>query len=234
MNATTQRPMLDTRAKTPTLAETAAQTKGLKPATSQTKPPAAAKPAKEAKPAKQAMSDADKKVIEAAKAKLAAEKQAAKEAAAAVKAEAKAKADAEKQAAKEAKAKAAAEAKAAKLAEQEAVRKEKAEARDAARAARIEAGLGDRLVPADLSHYVVNKEVKTAAGHASVNCGDALATKLMGKTLDDVYAEAAVVLAEPEADLRKKYAHLNVGMQRMNLGNRMRAAGAKQETKKAK
>jgi hypothetical protein len=55
---------------------------------------------------------------------------------------------------------------------------------------------------------------------------DALATRLSGLTLDAIYTEAAIVLGTPEADLRAKYGHLNPGMQRMNLGNRMRAAGA--------
>ena len=79
------------------------------------------------------------------------------------------------------------------------------------------------MVPADLSRYHVDKEKKTAGGHASVDTNDELAQKLRGKTLDEVYAQAAKVLNEPEKDLRAKYTHLNVGMQRMNLGNRMRA-----------
>lgn len=72
--------------------------------------------------------------------------------------------------------------------------------------------------------YVHDKEHKTAGGHVSVHNGDAIAVKLLGKDLDTVYAAAAKALKEDEADLRAKYAHLNPGMQRMNLGNRMRAA----------
>ncbi len=72
--------------------------------------------------------------------------------------------------------------------------------------------------------YVRDKEHKTAGGHVSVNNGDEVAQKLLGKDLDQVYAMAAEALKEDEADLRKKYAHLNPGMARMNLGNRMRAA----------
>ena len=72
--------------------------------------------------------------------------------------------------------------------------------------------------------YVRDKEHKTAGGHVSVNNGDEIATKLLGKDLDQVYAMAAKALKEDEADLRKKYGHLNPGMARMNLGNRMRAA----------
>jgi hypothetical protein len=72
--------------------------------------------------------------------------------------------------------------------------------------------------------YVHDKEHKTAGGHVSVNNGDEIAMKLIGKDLDSVYTMAAKALKEDEADLRKKYEHLNPGMQRMNLGNRMRAA----------
>lgn len=72
--------------------------------------------------------------------------------------------------------------------------------------------------------YVHDKEKRTAGGHVSVHNGDEIATKLLGKDLDQVYTMAARQLKEDEADLRKKYKHLNTGMQRMNLGNRMRAA----------
>lgn len=71
--------------------------------------------------------------------------------------------------------------------------------------------------------YHHDKERKTAGGHVSVDNGDKLAAQLRGSTLDQVYAFAAKTLGEAEKDLRTKYAHLNVGMQRMNLGNRCRA-----------
>lgn len=76
--------------------------------------------------------------------------------------------------------------------------------------------------------YVKDKEHKTASGNVSVHCGDEAAKKLLGKSLDDTYAivgkvvEKATDGEESEKSLRKKYAHLNVGMQRMNLGNRLR------------
>lgn len=75
--------------------------------------------------------------------------------------------------------------------------------------------------------YVHDKEKRTAGGHVSVHNGDEIANKLIGKDLDQVYTIAARTLKEDEAELRKKYKHLNIGMQRMNLGNRMRAAAAK-------
>lgn len=71
----------------------------------------------------------------------------------------------------------------------------------------------------DISGY---EKVKNASGHTSYDNGDDVATKLRGKTLDEVYAHAAKMLKEPEKDLRAKYKHLNPGMQRMSLGNRMR------------
>jgi len=71
--------------------------------------------------------------------------------------------------------------------------------------------------------YHRDNEKKTASGNVSVDCNDDVANKFRGKDLDAVYTAAAKILGEPEADLRKKYKHLNVGMQRMNLGNRVRA-----------
>lgn len=73
----------------------------------------------------------------------------------------------------------------------------------------------------DLSAYDV---VISADGNHSLDCGDDLAKQLRGKTLDDVYKIAAKYTKEPETTLRAKYKHLNVGMQRMNLGNRIRGS----------
>lgn len=72
----------------------------------------------------------------------------------------------------------------------------------------------------DLSDY---EAVKSAGGNSSLDCGDDLAQKLRGMELDEVYALASKKLDMPEKVLRQRYAKLNVGMQRMNLGNRMRA-----------
>lgn len=43
--------------------------------------------------------------------------------------------------------------------------------------------------------------------------------------LNELYTRAAKLLATPAADLRKKYEHLNRGLQAMNLRNRLRAKG---------
>lgn len=75
-------------------------------------------------------------------------------------------------------------------------------------------------------------QTQSAAGHTSYDNGDEVATKLRGKDLDLVYEAVAKVLAKLEGEdagkvekaLKAKYQHLNVGMQRMNLGNRLRGA----------
>jgi hypothetical protein len=81
--------------------------------------------------------------------------------------------------------------------------------------------VGDRDHKVDLSHYA---KVKSASGNASLDNGDEIAKRLRGAELDDVYKTASRVLREPVAALKTRYKHLNPGMQRMNLGNRMRGA----------
>lgn len=81
----------------------------------------------------------------------------------------------------------------------------------------------------DCSQYVrrIGKQLNvSAAGNATMDNGDALAKQLRGAELDEVYRQASAILGVPQTELRAKYKHLNVGMQRMNLGNRMRAAAA--------
>lgn len=83
--------------------------------------------------------------------------------------------------------------------------------------------VGDKNHKVDLSHYA---KVKSASGNASLDNGDDVAKKLRGAELDDVYKAASKLLKEPVPALKAKYKHLNPGMQRMNLGNRMRGAQA--------
>lgn len=71
----------------------------------------------------------------------------------------------------------------------------------------------------DISNYV---RVKNAAGHVSYDNGDNVAEKLRGMELGEVYEFAAKKLGESVQALKKKYSGLNAGMQRMNLGNRLR------------
>lgn len=61
---------------------------------------------------------------------------------------------------------------------------------------------------------------KSAGGKKSLRRNDAVAEALDGLTSDNVYDVAVELLEE---DFRPKYAHLNIGMQRMNVGNRLRA-----------
>lgn len=84
----------------------------------------------------------------------------------------------------------------------------------------------------DLSKY---NKVKAPGGGVSYNNGDATAKKLEGKSLDDVYKIVARDTKQDEKELRKKYAHLNPGMQRMSLGNMHRKGprDAKKEKKAA-
>ena len=96
----------------------------------------------------------------------------------------------------------------------------------------IEGGITNRRVGDrryNCSKYVRrigDKPNVSANGNATMDNGDQIAKKLRGMELDAVYAEAARILGETQTALRQKYGHLNVGMQRMNLGNRMRAAQA--------
>lgn len=79
--------------------------------------------------------------------------------------------------------------------------------------------IGDR-------RYDCRSYVKTISpsGNFTMHNGDSVAKKLDARTLDDVYRVAAKELGVAETELREKYKHLNPGMQRMNLGNRMRGA----------
>jgi len=90
--------------------------------------------------------------------------------------------------------------------------------------------VGDRRY--DCSGYtrkVAGKVLKSAHGHATMDNGDDVAKQLRGAELDDVYKAASKLLGETQTALRERYKHLNPGMQRMNLGNRMRAASAQVE-----
>lgn len=67
------------------------------------------------------------------------------------------------------------------------------------------------------------------AKSGSRDVGDEIATRLREcGDLESVYRCAAEYLREPVEALKKKYAHLNPGQQRMNLGNRMRAKWKKE------
>jgi len=76
----------------------------------------------------------------------------------------------------------------------------------------------------DLGKYT---KTKNAAGVMSHNNGDSIATTLVGLTVDEVASVASKVIGCTAKELKEKYSHLNVGQQRMNMGNRIRGAVAK-------
>ena len=73
------------------------------------------------------------------------------------------------------------------------------------------------LVNIDRSKYVAGR---TASGTKSLSNGDEVATAIAGIPLDELYTVCDKVCGEN--DYRTRYAKLNPGMQRMNLGNRLR------------
>jgi hypothetical protein len=68
---------------------------------------------------------------------------------------------------------------------------------------------------------------KTAEGNKSYDNGDNIAQQLRGMSLDEIYAKASKDLGITQKALHEQYDKLNVGMQRMNLGNRIRGAAKK-------
>lgn len=81
-----------------------------------------------------------------------------------------------------------------------------------------------RLVNPDLSKYVRTPDVVTASGRAAIDSNDDVAQRLRGCDLEEAYALCAKHAGIPVEELRRRYAKLNPGMQRMNLGNRLRGA----------
>ena len=79
-------------------------------------------------------------------------------------------------------------------------------------------------VAPDTSKYT---KAKSASGGASLNNGDEVAQALTGATLDECFRLAAKAVDETQKALKERYGHLNEGMQRMNLGNRIRGAVGK-------
>ncbi len=86
-------------------------------------------------------------------------------------------------------------------------------------------------VKPDLTKYV--KGV-SGSGKKTMRTNDFVAESLNGFTLDEVYRVATELTEIEQKELRSRYSHLNVGMQRMNLGNRIRGAIAKQDKAREK
>ena len=74
----------------------------------------------------------------------------------------------------------------------------------------------NRLTEVRKSYEVIKGDDKKR----HIDCGDPIAAELRDLTLDEVYELAEGLGLE---GLRAKYAKLNPGQQRMNLGNRLRA-----------
>lgn len=64
----------------------------------------------------------------------------------------------------------------------------------------------------------------TTHGNRTIDIDDKVAKMLRGADSKEMYQIAAKALGEPLRALQRQYSHLNIGMQRMNLGNRMRKA----------
>lgn len=89
-----------------------------------------------------------------------------------------------------------------------------------------------RCKAAEFRHYAKYAKTVTVNGNASADNNDSVSQKLRGSELDDVYSAASKALKVPVTQLKARYAKLNVGMQRMNLGNRIRGAQAAAEAAK--
>ena len=63
-----------------------------------------------------------------------------------------------------------------------------------------------------------------ASGKKSLSNGDTIAKALEGKAAEEVLQIADSLLGLPSGTLQSQYARLNPGQQRMNAGNRLRAA----------
>lgn len=70
-------------------------------------------------------------------------------------------------------------------------------------------------------HY---KPTTSYTGRKSLSIGDTVANFLDGMSPEEVLQAAERILGLEENELTEKYAHLNPGQQRMNGGNRIRAA----------
>lgn len=83
-------------------------------------------------------------------------------------------------------------------------------------------------------HYHREKSGSGKDARFFIDCDDNIAEQLRGKELEDVYTIASEHTGVGVSDLKDKYEHLNKGMQRMNLGNRIRGAIAKKARGEAK
>ena len=84
---------------------------------------------------------------------------------------------------------------------------------------------GKRSMSETLQCYRQGYESTTSySGVKSLNNGDDVAHFLDGMSPTEVLQAAERILGFEDGELQAKYAHLNAGQQRMNGGNRIRAA----------
>lgn len=82
-----------------------------------------------------------------------------------------------------------------------------------------------RDMSSTLQHYRTEYEPTTAySGRKSLSCGDEVAEFLAGMSPTEVLQVAEQVLGLEDGELQTRYENLNPGQQRMNGGNRIRAA----------
>lgn len=79
-------------------------------------------------------------------------------------------------------------------------------------------------IKADLAKYEKNKVEINGKNVTKRDIGDEVAELLRPMTLEEVYEKASESLATPVADLKARFEGKNAGMQRMMLGNMIRAA----------
>jgi len=73
-----------------------------------------------------------------------------------------------------------------------------------------------------LPQYEKYKAVVNGQVRRSIDKGDAIAVQLRGMTIDQVYGEGSKITGHSVRDLKSRFEHLNVGMQRMSIGNMIR------------
>lgn len=71
-------------------------------------------------------------------------------------------------------------------------------------------------------------KAKAASGKSSRHSGDPIAVALEGKSLEECFEYVAEAMGESPEDYAARWAHLNVGQQRMCVGNRLRTFLKKQ------
>lgn len=96
----------------------------------------------------------------------------------------------------------------------------------APKAKKAKAEPGEAVVSGALT-YDPNKYIRhderTASGSKVRDIDDPVAEKLRGLDLDKMYSILSKEIGETAKSLKEKYGHLNHGMQRMTIGNRLRA-----------